>query len=164
MPGIYNVTLTVTDDEGTPDSDLTQAVIEGDNQPPNCSLAVPSIDIIWPPNLRFVPVDILDVSDPDGDPVSITIDSIFQDERVGRRPDGRGVGTDTARVRAQRRPIWRGGNGRVYHIGFTADDGQGESCSGDVIVAVPRNRRKKAIDDGPKFDSTVPSLPAVTER
>lgn len=157
-PGHYNVTLEVVDVNGARDSDSTNVFIHGDpdNQLPNCSLAVPSISTIWPPNRRFVPVSIQRVIDPDGDPVNIRIDSIFQDERVDRRLDGRGVGTDTARVRAQRRPAFRGGNGRVYHISYTAEDVRGGICTGEVLVDVPPTRRREAIDDGVNFDSTVP--------
>lgn len=102
------------------------------------------------------------VIDPDGDPVSITVDSIFQDEPVFFAPDGRGVGTDTASVRAWRlsgRWIHRfsqtRSNGRVYHIGFTAEDNRRGTCSGEVVVKVPRRSRIEAIDDGPRFDPTV---------
>jgi len=87
------------------------------------------------------------------------IDSIFQDEPVFFGPDGRGVGTDTARVRAKRLPRrFFGGNRRVYHIGFTADDGQGGRCRGEVLVEVPLTRNREAVDDGADFDSTVPSF------
>ena len=119
----------------------------------DCSTAVPSTDVIWPPNRAFVAINVL----LDGDPASITIDSIFQDEPVGRRADGSGVGTDSALVLAQRLRWRRGGNGRVYHIGFTADDGQGASCTGNVTVSVPILPFFDAIDDGANFDSTVPT-------
>jgi len=48
--------------------------------------------------------------------------------------------------------------GRVYHIYFQADDGQGGTCTGDVTVGVPHSQGKgvTAIDDGPAYDSTVP--------
>jgi hypothetical protein len=88
--------------------------------------------------------------------VGITIDSIFQDEAVdapgsgNTAPDGRGVGTNTAEVRAER---VAGGNGRVYHIAFTATDGAGGSCFGEVQVSVP-GIQGRAIDDGPQYDST----------
>ena len=36
------------------------------NEPSDCSEAAPSIDTIWPPNHKFVPVNILGVTDPDG--------------------------------------------------------------------------------------------------
>ena len=51
-----------------------------------------------------------------------------------------------------------GGNGRVYHISFTADNGQDDSCFGEAPVNMPKNQGKKgaAIDDGALFDSTIP--------
>ena len=104
------------------------------------------------------------VTDPDGDPVTITIDSIFQDEEVDTigdgsfAPDGQGVGTDSAEVRAERVGTKKvPGNGRVYHIYFTADDGMGGACSGEVLVGVPHDQGKGLIpvDEGPLYDSTL---------
>jgi len=116
------------------------------NCPPDCSNAAPSIATLWPPNHEFVPISILGVTDPDGDPVTITINSIYQDEPVDAKgsgdtaPDGQGVGTDTAEVRAERSGSKKvPGNGRVYHIAFTADDGHGGSCTGTVRVCVPHD-------------------------
>ena len=90
----------------------------------------------------------------------ITIDSIFQDEPVNgtgdgdTAPDGEGVGTPTALVRAERDG---GGNGRYYHISFSATDVAGNSCTGVVLVSVPKSQGKngEAVDDGPLYDSTV---------
>ena len=50
------------------------------------------------------------------------------------------------------------GNGRVYHIGFFADDGMGGSCSGEVYIGVPHDQRQGSIpvDDGPLYNSTIP--------
>ena len=139
------------------------ATVEPDNQAPDCSAAVASIDTIWPPNHKFGSISVLGVTDPDGDPVTITIDSIFQDEPVdafgdGRfAPDGAGVGGSTAYVRAERSGTKKvSGNGRVYHIGFTADDGNGGACSGEVLVGVPHDQNTAPIDDGALYDSTVP--------
>jgi hypothetical protein len=133
------------------------------NQAPDCSQAVASVDLLWPPNHKFVSVNLLGVTDPDGDPVTITIDSIFQDEPVdsfgdGRfSPDGAGVGAATAELRAERSGTKKvPGNGRVYHIGFTAKDGNGGACSGEVPVGVPHNRNVDPIDGGALYDSTMP--------
>ena len=133
------------------------------NQAPNCSQAVASTDLLWPPNHQFVSVNVLGVTDPDGDPVAITIDAIFQDEPVdsfgdGRfSPDGAGVGTVTAELRAERSGTKKvPGNGRVYHVEFTADDSDGAACSGEVLVGVPHNQNADPIDDGALYDSTVP--------
>ena len=133
------------------------------NRAPDCSLAGPSVDSLWPPNHKFVDINILDVTDPDGDAISIIIDSIFQDEPVDTfgdgkfSPDGMGVGTGIASVRAERSGNKKvPGNGRVYHIDFTADDGKGKSCSGSVTTGVPHDqgKQKVPVDDGPLFDST----------
>jgi hypothetical protein len=131
------------------------------NSPPDCSQAYPSIAKLWPPNHKFRDVNVRGVTDPDDDPITIRIDSIFQDEEVLAKGsghtsiDGKGVGTRTAKVRAERQGS---GNGRVYHIGFTADDGNGGTCSGEVLVGVPHSKGKKGapIDDGALYDSTGP--------
>jgi streptogramin lyase len=130
------------------------------NEPPDCSTAYADPTLLWSPNHGFVPISILGVTDPDGDTLTITIDSIWQDEAVNAKgsgntaPDGRGVGTNTAEVRAER---VGGGNGRVYHIGFTADDGNGGVCTGDVQVGVPHDKGKGAtpVDDGAFYNSTL---------
>ena len=135
------------------------------NEPPDCSAAAPSIAELWPPNHKFVPITITGVTDPDGDPVTITIDSIHQDEPVdtfgdgSHTPDGTGVGTSTTNVRAERSGTKKvPGNGRVYHISFTADDGKGGTCSATVTVCVPHDQGKNTvcIDEGPIYDSTTP--------
>jgi hypothetical protein len=142
---------------------LSDMRIESGNKPGDCSTAVPNVDTIWPPNHQFVDVNVLGVTDPDGDPISITIDSIRQDEPTDTygdgkfTPDGEGVGTDTAKVRAERAGTPKvPGDGRVYHIAFTADDGKGGTCTGTVQVSVPHDQRgAAAIDGGPLYDSTV---------
>ena len=131
------------------------------NGPPVCTAAVPSPVRLWPANHKFVPVSVLGVADPDGDPVTITVDGVWQDEPVNgtgdgnTSPDGAGVGTGTAYLRAERDGS---ANGRAYHVYFTADDGQNNSCTGEVIAYVPLSRGKfgEAIDDGPLYDSTLP--------
>jgi hypothetical protein len=101
---------------------------------------------------------VVGVTDPNGDAFTLTIDSIFQDEAVdapgsgNTAPDGQGVGTSTAQVRAERAG---GGNGRVYHIGFSAVDEFGGACSGEVLIGVPHNKKAVPVDDGALYDSTL---------
>lgn len=127
------------------------------NAPPVCTGAHPSTAVLWPPNHLWNEIMVLGVTDPDGDPITITIESIFQDERVDAPgtgdtwPDGMGIGTSIASVRAERAG---GGNGRVYHIFFTASDGIGGSCTGEILVSVPKSVKKPAVDGGALFDST----------
>ncbi len=135
------------------------------NQPPDCSFAVPSITEIWPANHKMATVNILGVTDPDGDSIDIVITHITQDEPVNgpgdahTLPDGAGVGGDAAQVRAERAQTPKAGaDGRMYHIHFEASDGKGGVCSGLVNVGVPRDRRTGGVivDGGELYDSTLP--------
>lgn len=66
--------------------------------------------------------------------------------------DGQGIGTDTAGVRAERSGTRANpGNGRVYHIFFTAP--RNNSCTGEVTVGVPLAAGGVAIDNGALFNS-----------
>jgi len=118
-------------------------------------------------NHKFVAVNILGVTDPDGDPVNITITGITSDEPTAsdegaggakHAPDAAGVGTDTADLRAERSGGGNGGgNGRVYEISFTASDDMGGECGGSVIVCVPHDQSGEdceCIDDGQIYDAT----------
>ncbi|MDH3524162.1 MAG: hypothetical protein OES32_11295 [Acidobacteriota bacterium] len=134
------------------------------NMPPVCVDAAADPDELWPPNHKFRDIAIVGVVDPDGDPVMITITDISQDEPLNGLgdgntcPDGTGVGTSTARVRAERTGTPKvPGDGRVYHIGFEAEDGNGGECMGTVTVCVPHDQRPGhvCVDGGPLFDSTV---------
>jgi hypothetical protein len=165
--GVYAVTFVVTDPGGASDSKginiSVQDVPQDSNHAPDCSQARPSITEIWPPNHKLVPIDILGVTDADGDPVAVTITRILQDEPTetlgdGSTPvDGAGVGTARAFVRSERSGTPRvPGNGRVYEIFFTVSDGKGGSCESSVTVGVPHDQASgPAIDDGVRYDSTV---------
>jgi hypothetical protein len=133
------------------------------NRPPDCSQAAPSLGTIWPANHKFVPIAVLGVTDLDGNPVTIRINKIYQDEPVNTTgdgnftPDGKGVGTSIAEVRAERVGTPKvPGDGRFYHISFTATDPYGLACSGEVLVAVPHDQNKAPADGGPLYDSTTP--------
>jgi len=129
------------------------------NQPPVCTSAKPSTAVLWPPNHKMVPITINGVTDPDGDVTTITITSIFQDEPVTgggsghTAPDGNGVGTSTADVRAERAGT---NDGRTYTISFSADDGRGGTCAGQVLVIVPHDQSHIEINQGALYDSTKP--------
>ncbi|MEM2140063.1 hypothetical protein [Nitrososphaera sp.] len=125
------------------------------NTAPDVSNAQASTTTLWPPNNKMVPITVQGVTDADGDAVTITITSIMQDEKTGKEADASGVGTDTASVRAERDGK---GDGRVYHIAFTADDGNGGVTAGEVTVTVPHDQSgSPAVDGGALYDSTVSS-------
>jgi uncharacterized repeat protein (TIGR01451 family) len=129
------------------------------NRPPVCSGARAEVQDVWPPNHRKLAVSILGVTDPEGDPVSLKVERIMQDEPTRGPGDGETCpdafippGGAHAYVRAERSGA---GNGRVYTLSFTASDGRGESCQGSVRVSVPHDQSgAPAVDDGAAYDST----------
>lgn len=165
----HTVQLRVTDDGswagldggGPKSGETTVTILVVPNNPPDCTEASASVQELWPPNHKYVDIEIVGVTDPDGDPVTITITGITQDEPVdavdngdgNTSPDGTGVGTSIASVRAEREGT---ANGRVYEISFTATDPAGAECSGSVTVCVPHDQRPghECTDDGQNYDST----------
>jgi hypothetical protein len=115
------------------------------DRPPDCSRAIASPATLWPPNGRLVPISILGVTDPEGGPLTLAVTGVTQDEPTGGAPDASGMGSATAFVRAERAG---GGDGRVYHVQFTATDAAGLSCTGSVSVCVPHDAAHRTCGDG----------------
>jgi hypothetical protein len=128
--------------------------------PPVCSAAAPSANLLWPPNHKFVDITINGVTDPANLVPTITITGIQQDEPVNAKgdgntaPDGAGIGTSIAQVRSERSGTAVGG--RLYFISFSAKDSAGGSCTGTVAVGVPHDQAQHAMptDNGQRYDST----------
>ena len=132
------------------------------NAPPDCSQATLSAPLLRRGDHRMVPAALGGVSDPDGDAVALKVEAVFQDEPVdgfscgSGKPDAMVVGASGIQLRAESRER---GDGRVYHVAFSADDGRGGSCTGEATVCVPRfgwRRSEQCVDQGPLFDSTLP--------
>ena len=131
------------------------------NNDPSCSAAAASSPVLWPPNHQLVPISIVGVTDPDGDTISITVNSITQDEPVTDQGQGAGKTSPDASlsplaVRAERNGNPKTpGDGRVYQINFTASDGAGGSCSATVTVCVPHDNRPGAscVASGASYSS-----------
>jgi hypothetical protein len=137
---------------------LSDAGLTPDDDPPVCDQASATPNLLWPPNHRLVPVRIAGIADPNGDPLTITVTGITQDEAANglgdgdTAPDGVLAGS-TAQVRAERAGS---GDGRVYQVSFTASDGRGGLCSGAVGVGVPHEAKGTPVDSGQGYDSTQP--------
>ncbi|MDD1711111.1 MAG: hypothetical protein LUQ37_09415, partial [Methanoregulaceae archaeon] len=130
------------------------------NFKPNVSMAYPSQESLWPLNNQYIDVTIEGVIDP-YDEVTICIISITSDEpttagnkNMAPDADPSCIGTDTARIRAER---LGDGNGRVYMITFVATDSMGAEVEGTVKVCVPHDQGKisECIDDGQLYDATL---------
>ena len=143
------------------DTELTldSATLTVVNAPPDCSRASAAPQSLWPPNHKYVAVAIDGVTDPDGDPVAVSVTAVYQDERTqdlgsgDTCPDADAIGGEEAMLRAERSGRQ---DGRVYHVFFRAADDRGASCEGEVTVCVPRDHGagEACVDQGVLFDST----------
>jgi hypothetical protein len=140
----------------SPDDRAARNVLypENPNDPPVCSEAEASPSLLWPPDRKMVAISIEGVTDPDGDLVETTVTRVTQDEWP------QGGGASNAAPAAELAPLalraarnGRGmvpGNGRVYHVSFSAEDGSGGVCEGVVTVCVPHDAAgAHCIDEGP---------------
>ncbi|HWN43872.1 MAG TPA: SBBP repeat-containing protein [Thermoanaerobaculia bacterium] len=152
MPGGWSVAVGPGDDVYLAFNGYVSRFTE--NRPPNCSAATASPSTIWPPDRRQVRISTLGVTDPDGDPVTLKVTRILQDELfTARMPDAGSLGTVKPWVRADRMD---NGDGRVYHLFFEATDPAGASCIGEVKVCVPIQSGGTCRDGGARIDSTQP--------
>lgn len=151
--GTVSVTATRVDAPTVFNSAQVNVVVVA-NRAPVCTVRE-EVTTVWPPNNRmrgFDLADLVDVTDPDGDPVSLAVTSIMQDEPTGGDADGAGIGEARFSVRAEREGS---GDGRVYAVGFTATDPKGAACSAAVRIDVPHDQSgRPAVDSGTRFDST----------
>ena len=113
--------------------------------------------LLWPPNHKMTSIDVsLDATDEDGDELSYTILSVFQDEPVNDKGDGKTspdaaiLDNGTVELRAERSG---NGDGRLYFITVEVSDGI-LSCTGTVTVGVPHDKKDTPIDSDVRFDST----------
>ncbi len=129
-------------------------------RPLDCGAAEPTAATLWPPNHGLVEVGIQGLADPGGQPVAVAVTGVRQDEPVNDRGDGNTapdavLAGGAVKLRAERSG---GGDGRVYHVDFTASTAGGRSCQGSVQVCVPHDQGQGAacVDQGPLHDSTAP--------
>lgn len=126
--------------------------------PPSCELAQAVPNLLWPPNHRMVPIAITGMTDPQNEPLTITIVNVTQDEPVDGAGDGNTAPDAVVQggallLRAERSGR---GNGRSYEVHFMARVPRGAQCTGTVRVGVPHSMapRFAIVDDGQMYDST----------
>jgi hypothetical protein len=121
------------------------------NRPPRCDAVRAERALLWPADGTFRTVSLSGGTDPEGDPFTLQITGVTQDEPVSGRPDARALSGDEVQLRATRRPRM---DGRVYRIAFDATDSNGASCQGTAKVTVPVTRSQPAVDSAPpSYDS-----------
>ena len=110
--------------------------------PPLCILAEAAPPFCWPPNQRFVPIEVANIWTFDGMPATIEIISVTHNEeglRPGKKPAFTLQGSNLM-VRCERAGK---GKGRVYKVDFKAVNAAGE-CSGEVHFCVPKSNQQGA--------------------
>jgi VCBS repeat-containing protein len=145
-PGSFS--YTVVDTGGLTDTASVTVTVGASNVAPTCAAARTAADL-WPPNHQPVYVTVSGVVDPEGQKITITFNSILQDEPTNSVGQGNtmqdgGIEQNGTRawVRAERSGSKKvPGDGRVYLIGFTARDPGGLTCTGTVRVDVPHDKR-----------------------
>lgn len=159
-PSGENLVFSLIVNDGVVDSGPDQVVIAvlNVNDPPVCTSAQPSVGLLWPPNHKMQRAAMMGIADPDGDLVTVTITGVTQDEPVNGLGDGDTspdavVEGDGVLLRSERSGV---GNGRIYQVNFTADDGQGGVCTSSVLVGVPHDRKDVPVDDGQTYDALQP--------
>jgi hypothetical protein len=138
------------------DDNTNGQIDEGCNLSPDCSTAIPSQTSLISTDHHLEEIRIGGVTDPNNDPVVLTITDIIQDEPINglgnddQSPDAILTAGDIVQMRSERA---ENGDGRVYYISFVANDGRGGQCDGVVAVNVPNNQIGLAIDSGTYFSS-----------
>jgi chitinase len=114
---------------------------------PSCGTARANPASVWPPNHKLVPIDIVDVGS-NGFATTVTPTAVFQDEPSSASDAA--ISQSSVLVRADRDGT---GDGRVYHVRFTATNAQG-SCTGEVTTCVPHSSASgTCADEGALYNS-----------
>jgi hypothetical protein len=162
QPGTLTFQLTAKDlTSGLTASSTVDIHVYDPFAPPDCSHAAASLSSLWPPDHRLASaLSIIGVKDnAPSNSISMSINSIAQDEPTSglgsgdTAPDAKINPDGTFFLRAERSGA---GDGRVYHIAFTASDGYGGSCTGVATVCVPHDKGQGStcVDQGSLYDST----------
>ena len=161
-PGSYTFDIVALADGGDIGHQTLTIVVPVPNHDPVCTTVAPNVATLWPPNHQLHLITLGGATDPDGDPVTLTITGVTQDEALDGLGDGdtapdakAGPKSHQVYLRAERSG---GGDGRVYRISFAGSDGAGGTCTGSANVSVPHDQGKTgaAVDSGQTVNSFGP--------
>jgi uncharacterized repeat protein (TIGR01451 family) len=137
--------------DSTPQNDSATDVDRLVNLPPECSSATVVTGSSRSDDRRSLPFTVRGVRDPDGDPVSVSIEQVLY---AGTTADGAartaGAGCEPApSARRRLSPTDGAGAGdRLYHIQFRAEDGRGGVCTAWLLVRSVSPRGSTSTRDG----------------
>lgn len=147
---------------------LKEMLVEGKNVAPDVTKAVPSTNILCKRDHMMESVGINGVVDPEGEPVTVQITKVEQNEPVAglskydKPVDAMGIGSERVWLRDECGQS-KDSTGRVYVVSFVATDPEGACSKGKVKVYVPKESETDiAINTEKMYDSTYdPSLKQI---
>jgi uncharacterized repeat protein (TIGR01451 family) len=155
-PSSITNTATVTGERPDSDPENNSATAKLTvNHNPVCT-ALTAGPPLWPPNHKLRLVSVSGATDPDGNPLTVSVTGVTQDEPLNGLGDGdtspdafAGPASNQALLRAERSGL---GDGRVYVLHVSVSDGLGGSCTGTAAVTVPHDQSgRPAVDSGQTF-------------
>jgi hypothetical protein len=142
--GVWNDNVDTLEDLGGISNAFLVEWEGGDTTPPVIVNAAATPGLLWPPNHKWVNVEITATVSDDQDPApSFRIVSVTSNEPENGlgdgdvSPDWDVTGDHTLKLRAERSGL---GNGRVYTVRIEARDAAGNTATADVLVKVPHSK------------------------
>jgi len=155
-------TVTVTDANGCSATDEVTVTVE-DNEAPVITITTNPITL-WPPNHQYVTINISQCVTAVTDncatlsPNNVIITQVTSDEPEDAKGGGDGntkndmviaANCQSVQLRSEREGS---GNGRVYTIHLSVNDGNGNTSAATCLVTIPKSQNgNSAIDDGPVY-------------
>jgi hypothetical protein len=143
--GSYMVTFVGEDAAGNRSEPCTTQITVADLTGPSITGVAPSLNELWPPNGKFVPITVsVSASDncdatPSSEIISVTSNEPVTGGSDTTTPDWEITGALTVDLRAERSET---GLGRVYTITVRSTDDVGNSSTKTTTVAVPKNQKR----------------------
>lgn len=144
--GTHTITFVGEDAAGNRSESCTTQVTVTDQTGPSITGVTPSLDELWPPNQKFVPITLTVVASDNCDTTpTCEIISVTSNEPVTggsdtTTPDWEVTGPFSVNLRAERSDT---GLGRVYTITVRCTDDAGNSSEKSAAVTVPKNQKRK---------------------
>jgi hypothetical protein len=144
--GTHTLTFVATDAAGNRSESCTTTVTIVDTTGPSIIGVTPSLDTLWPPNQRVVPITVsVTASDNCSSATTCEIISVTSNEPVTggsdtTTPDWEITGPFSLNLRAERSDT---GLGRVYTITVRCTDDVGNSSTKTATVTVPKSQKQK---------------------
>ncbi|HEX5875706.1 MAG TPA: hypothetical protein VFY60_13750 [Pyrinomonadaceae bacterium] len=123
----------------SPEGDLIRVAGFRQCLPPTITSASATPNVLWPPNLKMVPVTVSVSTEGGCDAVSCRITTVESNEPINEGVDWVITGDLTLNLRARRLGT---GSGRVYTLTVQCIDSFGNSATKTITVAVSHDQRK----------------------